>query len=58
MIQGWAGSLVGTPQNPLSSEQEVALGKLLVCRAGSGQELWAPERGWGWGVQPEPSFIA
>lgn len=50
------GSLVGTPQKPLSSEQEVAPGRLFVCRAGSGQELWAPGRGWG--AQPEPSFIA
>lgn len=58
MIQGWAGSLVGTPQNPLSSEQEVALGKLLVCRAGSGQGVVGTRAGWGWGVQPEPSFIA
>ena len=41
------GSLVGTPQNPLSSEQEVTLGRLLVYRAGSGQELRAPEPGWG-----------
>lgn len=38
---------MGTPQNPLSSEQEVTLGRLLVCRAGSGQELRAPGPGWG-----------
>lgn len=45
-MQGWGGSLAGTPQNPLSGEQEAAPGLVLARRAGSGQELlWAPQQG-------------
>ena len=54
-MQGCGGSLAGTPQNPLSGEQEAAPGLVLARRAGSGQELlWAPPQG----AQPEHSFIA